>query len=315
MQTRDLDEAVDAVGKVYCPHRIAVIGGRQRLDVRLGVSRPATRPLFELSYGVPVQVDAGDFPRLFLMMHCARGAARTHQDGRRAEWGAGRTLPFSAGFETQLWFDRDFVQRSVRLEVDALEALCARWLGHPLTAPLRFSLQPFSVEFERRWQRTLEYIWSFESSTAALTDAVRASLDEHLLTLLLHHHPHTYSDELFATTPTPVPGLVRRAERYIEAHADEPITVSDVAAQLGVSVRSLQLGFRTWRNTTPLVHLREVRLRRVREQLLRRELQVTISEAAQQHGFGHFGRFSAYYRAAFGESPHVTRRRAKSSSS
>jgi AraC-like DNA-binding protein len=313
MQTRDLDEAIAAVGKVYCPHRIAVVGAQQRLEVRLAVTRPTTRPLVELSYGVPVRVDAGDFPRLFLMMHCARGMARTHQDGRKAEWGTGRTLPFSAGFETQLWFDRDFMQRSVRLEVEALERLCARWLGHPLTAPLRLELQPFSLEFERTWQRTLDYIWSFETNAAPLTGAISASLDEHLLTLLLHRHPHNYSDELFATTPTPVPGLVRRAERYIEEHADEPITVSDVAAGLGVSVRSLQQGFRTWRNTTPLACLRQVRLRRVREQLLCKELQVTVSEAAHQHGFGHFGRFSAYYREAFGEAPNVTRRRAKSS--
>lgn len=311
MHTRDLDEAIAAVQDVYCRHRIDVMDARRPIDVCLVVSRPSTQPLVQLSYGVPVKVDAGDFPRLFLMMHCARGAARTCQGGREAEWRAGRTLPFSAGFETQLWFNAEFVQRAVRIDVDTLETLCARWLGYPLPQPLRFSLQTFAVDFEHAWWRALQYIWSFESNVSPLPGAARSSLDEHLLALLLHRHPHNFREDLFKRESTPDPGLIRRAERYIDEHAHLPLTVSDVAAGLGVGVRTLQQGFKTWRNTTPLGHLRQVRLQRVREQLLRKEERTSIAQVALQHGFSHFGRFSAYYRQAFGENPSVTWRRSR----
>jgi transcriptional regulator GlxA family with amidase domain len=82
-----------------------------------------------------------------------------------------------------------------------------------------------------------------------------------------------------------------------------------VAAALGVSVRSLQEGFRQWRNTTPNDFLRQTRLRLVREDLLRADESTDVTAVALRHGFAHPGRFSGYYRAAFGELPHVTLRR------
>jgi transcriptional regulator GlxA family with amidase domain len=94
-------------------------------------------------------------------------------------------------------------------------------------------------------------------------------------------------------------------------NADTPITMSDVAAHLGVSLRSLQAGFRQWRNATPNAYLRQVRLRLVREELLRSDQDASVTTVAMRHGFMHLGRFSAQYRAAFGEGPRATLRRGR----
>jgi AraC-like DNA-binding protein len=248
------------------------------------------------------------------MMHCARGAAATTQGHRSAEWSQGRTMPFSAGFDTRLWFDRAFLQRSLRLDIDKLEAQCARWLGHPLEEPLRFALRPFSDDLEEIWRRTLSYLWSSEERSLPLGPTAKSAFDEYLLTLLLHHHPHNYSDEMARDTAAPVPGVVRRAERFMADSADTPITVSDVAEHLGVSLRSLQAGFRQWRNATPNAYLRRVRLRLVREELLRSGKDASVTTVAMRHGFMHLGRFSAQYRAVFGEGPSATLRRSRAAS-
>ena len=166
MRTQDLDEAIDAVTKVYCPHTIQVTGSSRKLDVVLEVTRPTSQPLVELSYGVPVAIDAGNFPRLFLMMHCAQGSASTSQENQSTAWHRGQTVPFSAGLDTQLRFDRSFVQKAIRLDVDKLETLCARWLGHPLDAPLRFELRPFAEDFQQIWNRTLSYLWFMDECGA-----------------------------------------------------------------------------------------------------------------------------------------------------
>jgi AraC-like DNA-binding protein len=248
--------------------------------------------------------------RLFLMMHCASGAASTTQEHRTADWKTGQTMPFSANFDTKLWFDRAFVQKSVRLDMDWLEAQCARWLGYPLLERLRFNLRPFSDELEQIWQRTLAYGWSIEAGLP-LAGAAKAALDEYLLTLLLHHHPHNYSEELAQSVPTPVPGTVRRAERFIIDNASASITVSDVADHLGISLRSLQAGFRQWRETTPNAFLRRARLQLVRDEFLRSGQDANVTTVALRHGFSHLGRFSALYRSAFGEDPSATLRRGR----
>jgi transcriptional regulator GlxA family with amidase domain len=93
--------------------------------------------------------------------------------------------------------------------------------------------------------------------------------------------------------------------------AAEAITVSDVAAYLGVSLRSLQVGFRQWRETMPNAFLRETRLRLLRDELRRSDGDISVTTAALRYGFSHMGRFSAYYRSAFGEAPNVTLRRGR----
>jgi AraC-like DNA-binding protein len=309
MRIRDLDEAIAAVSKIFVPHRIEVTGTGRGIDARLQVAHPTSQPLIDLSYGAPIKVDAGNFAGLFLVKHCVQGSAFATQERRTGEWRRGQTMPLSAGLDTQLRFDHAFMQKSIRIDIDKMELLCARWLGYPLERPLRFDLRPFSDDLEQVWRRTLPYLYSSDGRALPLTGAAKASLDEFLLTLLLHQHPHNYSDEMAGPPPTPIPGMVRRAERYMLDNVEAPVTVSDVAAELGISVRSLQAGFRQWRNTTPNLFLRQARLQRVRDQLLHADESTNVTAVAMRYGFSHLGRFSAYYTATFGESPSVTLRR------
>jgi AraC-like DNA-binding protein len=308
MRSKDIDELTAAVSKVYCGHTIRVAGPTSRVDGLLEVTN-GPQPLVRLSYGVPVTIEVGNFPDLFLIKHCAHGAASARQDGQTVDWRQGQTVMLSAGRDTELRFDQAFVQKTVRLEFGKLEAACARWLGHPLDRPLQFTLRPFSDALQQVWQQTLDYAWPAETGGLPLSGPAMGSLEDYLLTLLLHQHPHTYSADLAAPATAPVPGIVRRAESYLTEHAATDLSIPDVAAALGVSVRSLQEGFRQWRNTTPKDFLRQTRLRLVHEELLRSDDSTDITSVAMRHGFAHLGRFSGYYHAAFGEHPRVTLRR------
>jgi AraC-like DNA-binding protein len=94
------------------------------------------------------------------------------------------------------------------------------------------------------------------------------------------------------------------------AEPSEDLAVPDIAENLGVSVRTLQLALRSETGATPTELLRRVRLDRAREMLLEAEPgEQTIVSIAERCGFSHQGRFSAVYLDTFGELPSASLRR------
>jgi AraC-like DNA-binding protein len=308
IHTYDLDEATKAVAQVYCPHELVLKRTEKSLDTALEFSGPSHQPIVRLQYGAAVSVDAGRFHRLFLIMTCTRGKGIVSQERRTREWHAGTTLPVSAGLGTKFEFGREFAQTTVRLDVDLLERLCSRWLGRPLPQSVRFELRPFSPQFQQTWAHLLALMDS--SQTWNLPAAAAASFEEYVLTLLLQGHPHNFSDALREPGTQATTDVVKRAARYMEDNAYEPITISDVAAHVNVGVRSLQAGFRSCRNTTPTAFLRSIRLQHARNELINSTSRTSVTDVALRWGFLHLGRFSQMYKTAFNENPASTLRRA-----
>jgi AraC-like DNA-binding protein len=129
------------------------------------------------------------------------------------------------------------------------------------------------------------------------------SFTDMLLYSMLQTLPHSHSERLARSASAPVPGTVRRAEDYIRAHAAEPIALHEVAEAAGCSVRSLQLGFRQFRDITPTTAITRARLEAVRQALNRGEVAGTVTDIAFQYGFSNPGRFSKLYKTAFAVSP------------
>lgn len=307
-QTRDLEQAVQTVGQVYCPHRLRLDPRTSALDTRLSVRGAGRWPVVRLSYGAHVKVDAGDFPDLFLFMHCTGGEGLVWQGSREAVWRGGVTLPVSANRPTGFEFGPRFSQVTVRLERQKLETLCAQWLGHALDDDLRFELSPLSPPVEQAWRGALALV---EAATDDMPAAAADALETFLLTLLVRGHRHTFTDQLDAPVRSVgASRLVQRAEALVvERFAEAPCKVGDLAAALGVSVRALQTAFQQVLQTTPTAYLRDRRLQQVHDDLLRGESRTSVTDLALQHGFFHLGRFAGHYRERFGETPAETLRR------
>jgi AraC-like DNA-binding protein len=308
LRTSDLAEAIAAVSRIYCPHEVEIRGSNRGVNAELEVIHGGIQPVVGLRYSTPVRIDAGDFRQLMLMMTCVDGSATVVQQGSRATWRRGQTLPLSPGLSTQLDFDGRFAQTSVRLDIERLETLCSRWLNFPLDRPLRFELRPFSAELETAWAQAVALILTYERLTVVLPQAAATSLDEFMLSLVLARHPHNYSDDLRRLSRAALPRSVREAEHWMRTGGPET-SVSGVAARVGVSLRSLEAGFREWRQTTPTQYLRMVRLDAARAELLAPSASTTVTSVALGNGFFHLPRFSAYYRTAFDEPPGLTLRR------
>lgn len=100
--------------------------------------------------------------------------------------------------------------------------------------------------------------------------------------------------------------LAERARQLVHHRLDDPPTVGELCAQLGVSRRTLQSCFQATWNMGPLCWLKTLRLNAVRRRL---KTAHSVTEAATQFAFWHFGHFATEYRAMFGETPSQTLRR------
>jgi AraC-like DNA-binding protein len=98
----------------------------------------------------------------------------------------------------------------------------------------------------------------------------------------------------------------RVARDYIEAHLDLPLTLSDIAREVGASVSSLQRSFRTAYGTTVVDYLRMRKLECARDALERGTL--SIGEAAFLAGYTSAANFTTAFRRAFGILPRSLRR-------
>ncbi len=97
--------------------------------------------------------------------------------------------------------------------------------------------------------------------------------------------------------------LAARAQALAAARLDDPPTVAELCNLLGVSRRTLQNCFHATWGMGPLAWLNVLRLNAVRARLKTAE---SVTEAATQLGFWHFGHFAHSYQELFGELPSHT---------
>jgi AraC-like DNA-binding protein len=105
--------------------------------------------------------------------------------------------------------------------------------------------------------------------------------------------------------------LVSRAVDMLRARASDGISIDDVARDLGVSIRTLQLGFRRELGVTPLTYLLDYRLKRAHELLLAADFGTNVQFVAMSCGFASMSKFAKRYLDMFGELPSATLMRAR----
>jgi AraC-like DNA-binding protein len=142
------------------------------------------------------------------------------------------------------------------------------------------------------------------------TDPIaRETFTDLLLHTMLSRLDHNHAGLIGRLRSSAVPGYLRRAEAFMHAAADRPITLTDVSVAAGCSLGTLQTVFRRYRETTPLAALHDVRLQHLREALLKSPDEEPTRAIARRFGFTNPSRFIAAYGKRFGEHPTETRRR------
>jgi AraC-like DNA-binding protein len=313
--TEDPGEASELVGKALAPNRLTLgqVGANEFAASMHGV-RFREVSLLYLDLHVAATLDIPRCGRYYAVHMPMNGRAVGTVGGRQFEANTIRALVTNPADELNIRFDHDSPQLIVRIEQDALERYLTRLSGRMMTQGLDFEPSlDLTSDAATRWHGSVQLLHTevFYKGSLVHDGIGIGPLEEFLMSSLLMIQPSTYREQLIRAVPAPGRRAVRQALDFMEQHLSEPLTMTDIAAHVGVSVRSIQQGFRDEIGVTPMAWLRDRRLERVREELTDADTGdgVTVTAVAQRWGFTHLGTFAALYRKRWGESPSQTLQR------
>lgn len=308
-QTRDLEEARRWGTRVFCENELRSLDARKPVDAHMYYRKLKGIGIGRMSYGGEVTIAPGQLDTFYLVQMPLCGGERI-DSGDDATWSSPTTgTVLNAHRPVRIRHGERTEKLILRVDRDLLERQCSQHLGRPLQRQIEFdTAMPLDSAGGARWMRTIAWLLeNLHDDSSPASPLLSAQIEQMVVTMLLVCQQNNYSASLHEDIRTVTPAFVRRAEQFIEEHAHEPITVCEIAEHVGVSSRSLYTGFRKYRNTSPMLYLKETRLNRVREHLLRAESgRTTVTAAAYQWGFGHLGHFTTDYKRRFGESPSET---------
>jgi AraC-like DNA-binding protein len=310
--TTDLEPACEYLSGVLAPHRLTYMTRERRLNFRHRRASLGAVELNALAFGGDVRVDAPHIPDYFLVQFTLAGSCTLTQGGRTYDMGAGSVAVINPCRPFTKSWSPNGRQLLLRIDRSLLEREMRAWTRSETRERIEFNQsQAFAMEKAATLTHAVRMLCDDLRDESSSLDhpLVRDRIVSTLASALLVGLPHNYSRAFEAAQPSIAPASVRRAERFIEENAVNPIGLADVASAAGVSARALQMAFRRFRDTTPMAHLRALRLDMARGELARAGRNGgSVASVALAHGFGSLSRFAADYRARFQESPSDTLR-------
>lgn len=294
--------------KVDLPRRQAA-----RLDARINAFYMPSLYISYLQYGdLPITLTPSPARSHFLFQLPIRGHFKAEMGSESVDGHSHRGIVASpASGACRFVSSAGGVRVQVAISQNRLVAQLMALLGELPRMPLEFAP---SVDFTKGYGRSLSrHVLAAAASldepeSILLNPTIMRDFEQFIMTALLLSHPHNYSDALQRLERPTAPADVRRAIDYMEAHLDQIVTIADLAKAAGVPGRTLFMHFKQFKGISPMRYLRNARLQRAREALLRADPEASVTEIAASSGFSHMGRFSMLYRAQFGESPSQTLR-------
>lgn len=309
VRTRDLDEARSRIADVFCPHQLAVTRRGARLDtVHNGRKRGAVG-LNYLRYGTEVRITPGTMDTFYLVQIPLAGSATVQVGRDEVASTVARASVTSPTLATDMVWSDDCEQLLVYLSRDAVTDYARDVLGDTSGRAVRFAPHlDLTDPAVKSWLRLVNWLRDDIDDGADISGSpiISSQLETMVIGGLFDIQANTVAlpRRRERTTSTRCVDVARQA---MQADPGHPWTAPELARVAHVSVRSLQEAFSRDLQSTPMAVLRSIRLGAAHRTLSTADAaETTVSETALQWGFTHFGRFSALYRATYGESPSQT---------
>lgn len=311
--SRDLDHARQALTEVFLPVEFPSARTSPTFEMRLNAMKVGRVTCGYMRFRDAVHIETAEAENFHVDIPTG-GRATMRASGAAPIYGTPETAGvFMPGRPVEIASPERFEQLSLMIPQDHLQLEVQNLLGHGLSRPLEFRGKiDLTMPGGRTMLQALQMIDSASRQERGLLAHPLAiqRLEQVFVHSLLFAQPHSYSGELAGPAPAAGPRPVSHAVELLRGRPEHPWTVTELAAAVSVSGRSLQEGFRRSLDTTPMTYLRRLRLEKVREELVSAAPgTVSVTDVAARWGFSHLGRFAAAYRSEYSERPSDTLRR------
>jgi AraC-like DNA-binding protein len=306
-----LDEATDLVRAAICPHRLHVNEAPRKSLAFLSSLDLGACGLASLKYGFDVDIDAGRIEDSYLVKWTLAGEGQLQCGERRAITSPRSILITDPAERTKIRMTARCQHLTVRVSRRALLATLASKLRRLPRKGLQFDLEiPMNSEFARAWCELVTHICHLSATAPAVlaSEGVRQQYSRTLMEIMLSSAPHSHSDSLNEPVRQAAAWHVGRARDFIHEHLADDVSITAIAASVGITARTLQNGFRKTFNLTPAQYLRRARVDALRRALLDADATAGVTDLMMSVGIVNFGRYARYYREQVGVSPSTTLR-------
>lgn len=304
LRTTDVDEAEFTCGQVMSAHRLRVARPAE-FGARLHTVGIGSSTLLYAVYHGDTEVTALA-PMEYYTLQLILGGVMdivTDVGSRRAQ--AGQACVVSPGERLRLRFASGTVQLAAKLPRDIVEQGYSR-LDAEHADQLVFGLAvPDGSPWLGLLRLAVDTVDRFDSGI--LPPGAGLELERTLVTALLLSQSHDHDQAMFRGGGARGYRAAGTAADVLKADPVAPMTPGELARKAGVSVRTLQEGFRSRFGTTLTGYHRELRLERAHRMLSAAEEIRSVADIALACGFPHFGRFARHYRLRYGITPSTTR--------
>jgi AraC-like DNA-binding protein len=293
-QSSEVDETRERISVLMQPHELTPTQPIRSLDASVDFLELADMGVGVFRLG-PMAVSIDSVAGYHLLILCLRGAARVRRGRNVLDVGGSQGACFAPGDPLHAEFSSDCEQLVWRIGDDLMRrAAGGRVRLNPVLSLERPELQP--------WLKTLSLVLGQADMICLMRrDPMMAGGFQTMLT-----HSLLDGQAQQATAEAPAPRAVRRARDFMEASFDLPLDLAAIAEAAEAPGRTLCHQFQRFCGQSPMQYLKDLRLAKAHERLIRGGASVTVASIAMDCGFAHLGRFAEAYRARFGQAPSAT---------
>ncbi|NNM44805.1 AraC family transcriptional regulator [Knoellia koreensis] len=307
LDTRDIDEAREVVGRAYVPHDINPRGDARDFHAVQETGRIGGIWVDLLGYACDVDViPAGPLGTQYCIVQMVRGVVEISSGADSVQLVDDRSVVVDdRRLFTMRWHPTAFVC-NLRFDAGAVHRYILDIVGDTIAHPAFELAAPRNRSDRERWRSVVRMVNHLAEAGPTDADAYpiwSAEVERFAVAAMLATHTNCVLDGAAEVSGGAAShAAARSAADFLRAHCAEPVALQALGPRFGVSTRALQLGFQQLFGCSPRAYLRELRLQSAHLDLMS-DPDARVSDVGYRWGFSTPGRFAREYQRRFGVLP------------